>query len=576
MCRHYSENRKSLHSLRGGFSPRHEKAPPSCERRGFFTAGLRGSNQWVAHVQDLHAVGAADGVVAVALGQDDPVALLDHTALEQLVHGSLADLLRRQRGRVERYGVDTTEHRRAGLGFTVRGKRVDRYRGTDPRHDQRRVAAFGQGNDPLDAREVVGGVHGRQRDALVAAFEDLADTVAGGLAGRVLFSADTDTRHGLHRFQRVGTGGTFGREHHGVGVVQHGVGYVGDFGAGRHRVEDHRLHHLGRNDHRLVVAACMQNDILLDAHQLGVADFHTEVTTGNHHRVAGHDQAVEGFVVGHGFGTFDLRHQPGSTAGLVAQFTGVFHVGGVAWEGHREVVHFHFGGELDVGLVFFGQGRGGQAATATVDTLVVRQWATDQHHAVQLGLGRGFNAHHHATVVEQQFVVDAAILDQIRVVDTDDLLVALGQRMAGGEGEVITDLEFDTFVGELGNTDLRALQVTQQRDETPVLGREVAHQLGTSLVLVGSTVGEVQTGNVQASEDQLFENFRRVAGRAQCGDDFSTTNGHAETPEFKRSERLLCSSAVVIVHLHYFSANDFFRIGCLANTLEIFAIGSIH
>src|SRR3546814_15491125 len=67
---------------------------------------------------------------------------------------SLADLLRRQGRRVERYGVHATEHGRAGLGFAVRGKRVDRDRGADARHDQRRVATFGQGDDRLYTREV--------------------------------------------------------------------------------------------------------------------------------------------------------------------------------------------------------------------------------------------------------------------------------------------------------------------------------------------------------------------------------------------------------------------------------------
>src|SRR5476649_1559385 len=291
-----------------------QKAPPFTWRGFCFSACH--SDHWIANVQDLHAVGATDGVVAVALGQDDPVAFLHNAALDQLVDGSLADFVRWQRGRVERYGVHATEHGRAGLGFAVRGERVDRHRGTDARHDQRRVATFGQGDDRFNAREVVGGVHGCQRDALVAAFEHFADAVAGGLAGRVLFGTDADPRHGLYGFQRVRAGSTFSREHHGVGVVEHGVGYVGHFGAGWHRVLDHRLHHLGRHDHRFVMAACVQDDLFLDTDQLGVTDFHAQVATRNHHSVGSLDQAVEGFVIGNGFGAFDLRYQPGSTAGF--------------------------------------------------------------------------------------------------------------------------------------------------------------------------------------------------------------------------------------------------------------------
>src|SRR3546814_19731740 len=73
-----------------------------------------------------------------------------------------------------------------------------------------------------------------------------------------------------------------------------------------------------------------------------------------------------------------------------------------------------------------------------------------------------------------------------------------------------------------------------------------------SLVLVGGAVGEIQTGNVQASQNQLFENFRRVTGRAKGSDDFGATDGHAKLLRFKRQRRLLCSLGVVIVHMHYF------------------------
>lgn len=202
---------------------------------------------------------------------------------------------------------------------------------------------------------------------------------------------------------------------------------------------------------------------------------------------------------------------------------------------------------------------------------MVGQRAADGHHAVQFGGCGGLYAHDHAAVIQQQLVADAAILDQVRVVDADDLLGAFGQRMAGGESELVTDLQFDALVGELSDADLRALQVTEDGDEATMLGGQVADQLGTSLVFGRSAVGEVQTGDIHASENQLFENFRRVTGRAKGGDDFGTTNGHARTPEFKRNERLLCSEVVVIVRLHYLSV-------CLfrTTTLKIFANESIH
>jgi hypothetical protein len=170
---------------------------------------------------------------------------------------------------------------------------------------------------------------------------------------------------------------------------------------------------------------------------------------------------------------------------------------------------------------------------------VIGQRAADQYRAQQRIGGGGFDAHDHAAVVEQQFVTDATVLDQVRIVDPDDFLGAFGQRVGGGEGEAIAHLEFDFLVGELGDTDFRALQVTQQRHVATVASGDLADQAGTGLVFVRSAMAEVQAGHVEAGEDQLFDHFRRIAGGAQGGYDFCTANSHALTPLLTRSQRLL-------------------------------------
>ena len=496
-------------------------------------------------MQQLQGIGAADGVVAVALGQDHPVAGLHHATLEQLVHGRLADFTGLQRRRIEGHRVHTTQQGRPGLGFAVRGEGEDRHRGADARHDQRGVAAFGQGDNGLDAGEVVGGVHGGQGDAFVAARKLGAHAVAGGLAGGMLFRPQADPRHRLYGFQRVGAGGAFRREHHRIGVVQHGVGHIGDFGTGRHGVLDHRFHHLRGDDHGLVQAAGVQNDLFLDATQFGIAHLNAEVAAGHHHRITGTDQAVQGLVVGHCFGAFDLGHQPGGAAGLIAQPAGVIHVRGIAGKGHCQVVQFHLGSQLDIGLVLLGQGRGGEAAATAVDALVVGQRAADGHLAVQ-GVGCGLeHAHHHPAVVQQQFVADAAVLDQIRVVDADDVLGTGVQGVAGGEGEAVANLQFDALAREFGDADLRPLQVAEQGNVAPVFGRQLTHQACAGLVLVRGAVGEVETGHVEAGDDQLFEDFGAVAGGAEGGNDFAAAKGHAGTPWIASAEQAttprLCS-----------------------------------
>ncbi|MNN39137.1 hypothetical protein D3C81_1531650 [compost metagenome] len=123
--------------------------------------------------------------------------------------------------------------------------------------------------------------------------------------------------------------------------------------------------------------------------------------------------------------------------------------------------------------------------------------------------------------------------------------------MGDGEAEVVAFLQFDALVGEFGDTDLRPLQVAEEGDEAAVLGCQLADQSGACLVFLGAAVGEVQAGDVQPGDDQLLQDLRGVAGRAEGGDDFGAAEGHAKTPFFKQSQRLLRVETVVIVTFHY-------------------------
>ncbi|MCY1301758.1 hypothetical protein D9M70_513900 [compost metagenome] len=99
--------------------------------------------------------------------------------------------------------------------------------------------------------------------------------------------------------------------------------------------------------------------------------------------------------------------------------------------------------------------------------------------------------------------------------------------MAGGEAECVAYGQLDALVGELGDTDFRPLQVAEQGDEAAVLGSQFAYQLGAGAVLVGGSVGEVQAGDVDAGDDELFEDLRGVAGWAKGGDDLGAARCHS-------------------------------------------------
>src|SRR5690606_32287081 len=93
--------------------------------------------------------------------------------------------------------------------------------------------------------------------------------------------------------------------------------------------------------------------------------------------------------------------------------------------------------------------------------------------------------------------------------------------------EAVAFSELDALVGELGNADLRALQVAKQGDEATMARGDIPHQLRTGAVLIRGTMGKIQACDIQSGQDHLFQHFRRAAGRAQRSDDFCTARSHA-------------------------------------------------
>ncbi|MCY1239710.1 hypothetical protein D9M72_525200 [compost metagenome] len=123
------------------------------------------------------------------------------------------------------------------------------------------------------------------RHRLVDARKGLVQEIGVELHHLGLLGFDADRGHGLDRLHGVAAGGGFGRQHHRVGAVQHGVGHVRDLGARGHRVDDHALHHLGGCDGQLVGLARQLDHALLQRRHGGVAHFHGQVAARHHDAV---------------------------------------------------------------------------------------------------------------------------------------------------------------------------------------------------------------------------------------------------------------------------------------------------
>src|SRR5690606_23294786 len=125
------------------------------------------------------------------------------------------------------------------------------------------------------------------------------------------------------------------------------------------------------------------------------------------------------------------------------------------------------------------------------------------------------------------FIADAAVLDQVRVVDADHVLGTSIAWVGDGETETVAFLELDTLVSEFGDADLWALQVAEQRNEAPVLGGNLTHHAGACLVLIGGTMGEIQAGHVEPCQDQFLHDLWGAAGGAEGGDNFGAARNHS-------------------------------------------------
>ena len=79
----------------------------------------------------------------------------------------------------------------------------------------------------------------RHGDRLVNAGEDAVEELAVEGDLHRAFGGHADPCHRFDGLYRVAADRCFGREHDGVGAVEHGVGNVGDFGARRGRGENH-------------------------------------------------------------------------------------------------------------------------------------------------------------------------------------------------------------------------------------------------------------------------------------------------------------------------------------------------
>lgn len=113
---------------------------------------------------------------------------------------------------------------------------------------------------------------------------------------------------GFYCLERVFADGGFVAKHDGVGAVNNGVGYVGDFGAGGAGFFHHGSEHLGGYDDGFFGFEAFVDDFLLQDHHFFLRHFDGQVPAGDHDGVGFVDDGVQ---VLDGFSGFNFGDYPG-------------------------------------------------------------------------------------------------------------------------------------------------------------------------------------------------------------------------------------------------------------------------
>ncbi|MGX1117888.1 hypothetical protein RKD37_003251 [Streptomyces ambofaciens] len=300
-------------------------------------------------------------------------------------------------------------------------------------------------------------------------------------------------------------------------------------GAGRPGVGDHRLHHLGRHDHRLGVAPAQLDQALLHHGDLLERVLDGQVATGDHHAVERHHDVLH--VVDR-LGLLHLGDHRDPAALLVHDAVHVGDVLGVPDEGEGDQVAAHAQREPEVLDVLLAQRGDVDRRAGQVDALVVGDDTAlddDRLHPGALDLG---DLQLDVAVVDEHLVALGDVTGQALVGRAADRPVA--RDVLGGDGELVTAHQLDGTLREGLQADLRALEVGEDTDGAAGLLGGGPDPVVPPLVLGVGAVAEVEAGHVHAGFDQRDELLVGVDRGAESTDDFRTAHGCHPIGLFRR------------------------------------------
>src|SRR3990172_2095682 len=180
--------------------------------------------------------------------------------------------------------------------------------------------------------------------------------------------------------------------------------------------------------------------------------------------------------------------------------------------------------KLEVHQVLLGDGRNADRDAGDVQPVVVRQNAALQYLADDMHPIRLEYLELDQAIVDQDLIAGVDLGGQAVIVDRRDPVCPL--HLAGGQCELITGVDRHRAATKQAQTNLRTLQVLQDRHRPVFLDGELPPRADRLAMLFQGSVREVQPGHVHSRIDQSREHLRLATGRADRAYDLGPSLCH--------------------------------------------------
>jgi hypothetical protein len=129
-----------------------------------------------------------------------------------------------------------------------------------------------------------------------------------------------------------------------------------------------------------------------------------------------------------------------------------------------------------------------------------------------------FDAHLHATVVEQQDIACVDVVNQFGIVEADPSLIA--QRAFNVEYKLVALAQFNPPLSELSDANLRALKIGQDAHIAPKTRSKTPNERHTRRMFFGCPVRKIHPDHIDTGRQNPLKDFRIGSGGTKGCDNF--------------------------------------------------------